>query len=127
MPKPPTTPPPGPLHATSNLALLRTLGQRVAQHRLQQGLSQAEVAERSGTSLRTITRLEAGQSVQLDTLLSVLRVLRLMDGLDELVPQPRVSPLALAREQKPARQRAPRKSARAAEVPKTGWTWGDEP
>jgi hypothetical protein len=77
--------------------------------------------------LRTITRLEAGQSVQLDTLLSVLRVLRLMDGLDELVPQPRVSPLALAREQTPARQRAPRKSARAAEVPKTGWTWGDEP
>jgi transcriptional regulator with XRE-family HTH domain len=112
-------------HGT-NAMLLTRLGSRLAHQRLQKNLSQKYVAEQAGVSLRTIARLESGQSVQLDTLLSVLRVLSLLDRLEALVPEPAASPLSLARTDESKRQRATRKGVISGPTKPGGWTWGDE-
>jgi transcriptional regulator with XRE-family HTH domain len=121
---------PAPSFATlwTDDAVLRELGVRLGQHRLQQGLSQAKLAHEAGISLRTITRLEAGESIQLENLISVLRVLGLVSGLDALVPAPEPSPLALVKAMQAAPKRAPRRTAApSAAAPRKPWTWGDEP
>lgn len=69
------------------------LGARLKRYRLQQNLSQDEVATRSGISTRTLRSLEQGQDVQLSTLLRVLRTLGRLDALDAFLPPPKVSPL----------------------------------
>ena len=58
-------------------AALSLLGQRIAQHRLEQNRTQAELAHEAGVSKRTIERLEGGESIHTTNLVRVLRVLGL--------------------------------------------------
>lgn len=105
-------------------ALLRELGARCAQRRLDRNVTQAALAREAGVSLATVKRLEAGLSVQLANWLRVLRALDLVDGLLDLIPDPARSPIHQLREQqKPRRQRASPAPIEAAEEP---WSWGDE-
>jgi transcriptional regulator with XRE-family HTH domain len=60
-------------------AVLAELGARIAGRRIDMQLTQAAVAEQAGIAKRTLERLEAGDSSQLNTL---LRVLRVLDGED---------------------------------------------
>lgn len=106
------------------------LGERLAQVRLSQGKTQAQLANEAGVAKRTVERVESGESIQLLTLVRLCRVLGLMDGLDQLVPEQGPSPMALlkdkARTKSPQRVRA-RKSAPALQHGESGtWTWGDD-
>jgi XRE family aerobic/anaerobic benzoate catabolism transcriptional regulator len=49
-------------HRLHNQQLLKRLGGRVAQERAERGYSRAELAQRSGLSLRFLAQLEAGQA-----------------------------------------------------------------
>lgn len=134
----------------SDPTLLRTLGERLARHRLDRGLTQAALAHEAGVSKSTVERLEAGGSTSTTNLLRVLRVLDLLAGLDALVPQPPASPIALLRGERGQRKRArsapardhvqPRDQTRTQPLPDstdrndrvhedapapTGWTWGE--
>lgn len=107
---------------------LRRVGTRLKRTRLQRNWTQRALAEASGVSFATIQRLEAGHTVQLDTLLKVLRALDLIAGLDALVPPPPVSPMALLEAGGRRRQRAsPRSAARDEAEEAEPWSWGDEP
>lgn len=106
----------------SDEAVLGELGRRLARHRLQQNLTQAELAREAGVSSRTIGRLEGGESTQLTNLVRVLRALRLLSGLGALVPEPLESPLEQLRRQGKPRQRA---SSRREEVEAEPWAWGE--
>ena len=102
-------------------ALLQELGRRIAQQRLERNLSQAQLAEESGISKRTLERLEAGAAAtQLSLFLRVLRQLDLLERLDLLLPEPQPSPLALLELQKAGRKRA---SRRRIPKPTSTWTW----
>ena len=102
-------------------ALLQELGRRIAQQRLERNLSQAQLAEESGISKRTLERLEAGAAAtQLSLFLRVLRQLDLLERLDLLLPEPQPSPLALLELQKAGRKRA---SRRRIAKPTSTWTW----
>jgi transcriptional regulator with XRE-family HTH domain len=105
-------------------AWLATLGQRLTRHRLNQNLSQAEVAERAGVSLRTVARLEGGEPTQLESFLRVLAALGLDRGLDRLVPEVPESPIQRLERDGKRRKRA---TGRRAKRPKRTkpWTWGD--
>lgn len=59
---------------------LRTIGQNVVTQRKLLGLTARMVAERAGTTPPTISKLENGEGVTLETALRVLRVLGLLDG-----------------------------------------------
>jgi transcriptional regulator with XRE-family HTH domain len=104
-------------------AVLAEIGQRLARVRLDQGMTQAELAYEAGLSKRSIERLEAGDSVQFVSLIGVLRVLGRLGGLDSLLPEPGIRPLDLLALRGKERQRASKKQ-RDNPVG-TPWTWGD--
>ncbi len=108
---------------------LRVLGARLAARRLERNQTQAQLARESGVSLRTVVRLERGESSQLTNLVRVLRALELlgplMASLEALAPPPQARPLAQLRSKARTRRRASRRRAPAkGESP---WTWRDEP
>lgn len=112
-------------HMTDS-AVLAELGERVARHRLERNLTQAELAKEAGISKRTLVRLEAGESTQLTNLVRVLRSLGLLDNLDALAPAPAPSPIEQLRTKGRERKRA---SPRTEEEPSKQfdqWTWGDD-
>ncbi|MFH1529742.1 MAG: helix-turn-helix domain-containing protein [Pseudomonadota bacterium] len=104
-------------------AVLEELGRRIAQRRIDLGLSQADTARAAGLGKRTVERLEAGADSQLSTLLRLLRVLDLTDGVEALVPSVGISPMDLLKLKGKERRRAPRGDAPRAE---SAWRWGDE-
>jgi transcriptional regulator with XRE-family HTH domain len=114
----------------SDREILRELGSRLERRRIDAGLTQAELAERAGVSKRTVERIEAGISTDFTMLIRALRVLKLIDGLETLVPDLPTSPLALlklkGREPKRVRH-SPTKGRRSAvqEPPARPWKWGE--
>jgi transcriptional regulator with XRE-family HTH domain len=87
-------------------AVLAELGERVARRRIELQLTQAAAAEQAGIGKRTLERMEAGQTSQLNTLVRVLRVLDAMSGLDCLIPEPGPIPMDLLTLKGKVRQRA---------------------
>lgn len=105
-------------------AILELLGRRVAAARVRQNLTQAAVAEQAGVAKRTLEAIEAGGSSRLVSLVRVLRVLGLLDGLDAVVPELGPSPLELWQSGRPRRQRA--STPRGGEPPAPVWRWGED-
>lgn len=99
------------------------LCQRLEKIRLTRNLTQAQLARQAGVSLRTITRLEKGEGISLDTLIRVMSALELQSNLQTLLPDPDIRPiervLTGGSERKRARPLKPNQ-------PTSAWTWGDE-
>lgn len=112
--------------AKNDLAWQQDLGARLQAHRLNQNLSQAELAAATGLARKTITNLETGHGGTLLTLIAVLRGLRLLDRLDAFLPEPGPSPIQLAKLAGKQRRRATghRKPTDAVEEAPKPWTWG---
>ena len=111
----------GPL---SDAAILAELGKRLLRHRLNQNLTQQELADEAGTGVNTIYRLEQGQSIQLSNLIRILRALRLINNFDALVPESPPSPIEQAKFKKEERKRASQR--REDNGPSAIWKWDDE-
>jgi transcriptional regulator with XRE-family HTH domain len=104
-------------------AVLAEIGQRLARHRLNRNLTQAELAKEAGVSKRTLVRLEGGESTQLTNLIRVLRALGLLANLDAFIPPPVPSPIQQLRTEGKRRKRASRKHGKPAVDDE--WTWGE--
>jgi transcriptional regulator with XRE-family HTH domain len=104
--------------------VLAEIGRRIARHRLDHQLTQAEMAEQTGVSKRTIERIEAGASAQLQTIIRMLRVLDLLPGLDCLIPEAGPRPMDLLKLQGKVRQRA--SSARRPDRSGKPWSWDED-
>lgn len=109
---------------TTDQAILKEIGERVAMVRLNQNLTQANLAEKSGVSKRTVERLEAGESVQITSIIRLLRSLGLQQRLEVLFPEPVASPIAQMKLQGKSRRRASTK--RTPNSTNKAWNWGDE-
>lgn len=109
----------------TDAAVLGALGERLARRRLERNLTQAQLAREAGVSLRTVGRLEAGESTQLTNLIRVLRALDLLAHFDELLPAPTPGPLEQLRGGgKPRRRASPR--AEGGDDTDAEWTWADD-
>ncbi|MGS2718477.1 helix-turn-helix transcriptional regulator [Eionea flava] len=126
--------------------VLQSIGRRIADNRLDANMTQARLAEEAGVSKRTIERLESGESIQLANLIRVLRVQGKLPLLEEVFPEPAISPLQQLKIQsatKKVRKRAypstryPPITANPANSesttreineprPDQQWQWGDE-
>jgi transcriptional regulator with XRE-family HTH domain len=93
---------------TNDATVISELGSRVARERLSRNLTQGELAARAGISPRALWAFEKGQSVQLVTLIHVLRALGHTGNLNLLLPEVAFSPLAVE-PAKPPRRRAGKK------------------
>jgi len=105
-------------------AVLEELGKRLERRRLDLQLTQANLAEQAGVSKRTVERIEAGAAAQTLSLIRILRVLGLLQGLDHLVPRGGPRPMDLLKLKKKERKRA--SSRRIAERTDAAWSWGDD-
>ncbi len=107
--------------------LLAELGKRLARQRLDMGVTQADLAFEAGISKRTLERIEAGETVQITSILRVLRALHLVPHLDALVPKAGPRPMDILRSmQGKQRQRAPSSKSRVVRERPAAWRWGDE-
>ena len=106
-------------------AVLRELGERFSRFRLQRNLTQTQLADEAGVDRKAVSRIEAGEPVQLVTLVRVLRALGRLDALDALVPELQASPMELLELRGRARRRARPPTRPKADEPEP-WRWGDE-
>jgi len=90
----------------TNEAIIREVGDRIQQRRLNKNLSQEELAKKSGVSRRAIYLLESGHPTTLLTMLSVLRGLNSLEELENFLPKIKLSPIQLAKLEGRVRQRA---------------------
>ena len=90
----------------SDKALLEQIGQFVQSHRLNQNKSQDQVAKTAGISRSTLSLLERGEKVRIDSLIQVLRVLDLLYVMDIFNVKEQISPLEYAKLQKKQRKQA---------------------
>lgn len=128
----------------SDQAVLEELGARLEKHRLNAGITQAALAKEAGISKRTLERMESGTACELVMLIRVLRVLELCDSLNNLVPEPQISPIAQLRLQgrerkrsssrrssprttksKPSKPAAGRESTSSDASTASKWKWGE--
>ncbi len=105
-------------------AVLEEVGRRLGQRRITLRLTQAKLALEAGVSKRTVERIEAGAVTQTLNLIRILRVLGLLPGLDQLIPETGPRPMDLLKLKGKARKRAA--SRRSASPSGEGWSWGDD-
>lgn len=87
--------------ALSDKAIVKHICSQLRQLRLDQNITQEQLAERSGLGRATISRIEKGQSVSLLTLIQLLRALNKLDLLDAFQQvTPEISPLQLLKQLK---------------------------
>jgi transcriptional regulator, XRE family len=90
----------------SNPSILKEIGKRIQRERLRQDITQACLAESSGVSLIVVQRIEKGMSISLQNLLGILRALNMLEGLEQLFPEPPISPILLKKLSGKTRKRA---------------------
>jgi len=91
--------------AMSDGALVASIGAFVKHHRLLQNKTQQQLATEAGINRSTITQIEKGEKITLQSLLQVLRVLNLLYIMDVFKVQQQISPLQLAKLEQNKRQR----------------------
>ena len=99
---------------------IKELGQKIKTYRIMNEMSQQDLEDKSGVSKRSISRLEQGESVQVDNLFKIIIALGLGDNIELLVPDQtrRPSYYLEQAENKPRRVRK--------KTEKNDFKWGDE-
>ena len=92
--------------AMSDRALMRTIGNFVRHHRLNQNVSQSKLAEDAALSRSTVSLLERGENTSLISLLKVLRVLDILFVMDVFQIVSDISPIEYLKIQQKKRLRA---------------------
>jgi DNA-binding XRE family transcriptional regulator len=105
-------------------AILIELGRSLAERRIRDGWTQAELAKQAGIGKRTLERIEAGNSCQTAVLVRILRILELEQALAGIVPKAGPSPMELWKMKGKERKRASSKTRPKTREKK--WNWGDE-
>ena len=101
----------------------KALGERVAEIRLSQNRTQAQVSTEAGISRGSLVRLEKGQGVSMDTFIRIMMALKLQDHLEFWLPNPSIRPLDRVVMAGRDRQRA---RPRPAPDENSLWAWGDD-
>lgn len=93
------------ISSLSDAAILKELGAFVKAKRIEQNLTQDDVAEQAAISRSTLSLLERGDNIALANLLKVLRVLDALYVFEQFKVIEQISPLKLAKEDEKKRKR----------------------
>jgi len=105
----------------SSKAMIRLLGERVKTYRIDYPMTQKELADKSGVSVRSIQNFEHGEDIQLSNLIKITKALGLGDNISMLVPDVSKKPsMYLEKTKKKVRVR------KAVKTEETIFKWGDE-
>lgn len=106
----------------SSTAILKELGVRIKQNRIDKQLTQQDFAQKAGISIRTLSAAENGEDIRLSSLIRILRTLDCLENLNVLIPEISFDPESyrlLGRERRRVRQKS-------GEPDTSSWKWGDE-
>ena len=93
------------MNEESPAAIAEELGERLKQARLNQDLTQVDLANLAGVSRKAVLNAEKGKA-QLETFVAILMALGLTQQLDLFLPKQTISPIQLAKLQGKVRKRA---------------------
>jgi transcriptional regulator with XRE-family HTH domain len=99
---------------------IKDLGQKIKLYRIMKEMSQQDLEDKTGISKRSISRLEQGESVQLENLFKILLALDLGENIELLVPDQTKRP-SFYLEKSDNRPKRVRKKTK-----KNAFKWGDE-
>lgn len=99
----------------------KLIGKRIKQYRVNAGVSQKDLENESGVSVRSISRLEQGASVQLESLIKILSALNLESNIELLIPDQTKRPSFYLKDNDKPKQRVRKK-----EENNGTFKWGDE-
>lgn len=98
--------------AFGDTAILKRIGEFIKSKRIDQNLTQDEVADRAAISRSTLSLAERGENIALTNLLKILRVLDALYIFEQFKVNQKISPLRLAKEDEKKRRRASKNSSR---------------
>ena len=99
---------------------IKELGQKIKTYRIMNEMSQQDLEDKSGVSKRSISRLEQGESVQVDNLFKIIIALGLGDNIELLVPDQTRRPSYYLEKTENSPKRVRKKTE------KNDFKWGDE-
>ena len=85
------------VYAQTNDAILRQIGSKLKDLRIEKNMKQKELADAAGVSVFTISSIENGKTTSLLTIIQLLRALEHLDYLDSFFQEESMSPVAYAR------------------------------
>ena len=89
--------------------LAQLLGEFIKHHRIDKNISQDELATKAGLSRPTISLMERGKSMNLNSIIRVLRVLDLLYLFDAIKITQTISPMEMLKIQEKQRKRSSKK------------------
>lgn len=107
--------------AMSNKSLMETIGRFIQSHRLNQNKTQNQMANIAGISRSTLSLLERGEKVRIDSFIQVLRALDLLYIMDVFKVQDQISPIEYAKLKKKQRKYASSKKVDNSKNEDLGW------
>ena len=110
------------VNASSDTALIKSLGAFIKHNRLQQNKTQSQLAVEAGIVRSTLSLLERGENVSLLVFIQLLRALKMLDLLKEFQVRQELSPLELAKLEQSKRIRVrPNVRDKKTPGPKSDW------
>ena len=101
--------------------IVEETAKRIAKLRIANGLSQNDVAKRTGLSRHTISNIENGNSFTVENLVKVMRALGIIDRLETLIPTANQSPYVLVKNKGEKKRVFSSKKIKNQE-----WQWGED-
>lgn len=110
-----------------DLQVIKAIGEYIKNKRVQQGLTQSDLAQKSGVSHPSITRLETGTgNISLSHLIAILSALNLLTEFERFFSSPVISPALLAKATSRHTKTRVRKKSSPEKTAKKPWTWGED-
>ena len=86
------------LYALTDNMILEKIGENIKRMRLENNISQKELAGSAGVAISSIAALERGENISLKTLVPILRALNSLHMLSDFLKEPEISPIAYAKQ-----------------------------
>ena len=85
------------VYALTNDAIMRQIGLKLKELRIEKNMKQKDLSETSGVSLFTISAVENGKTTSMLTIIQLLRALEHLDYLDRFFQEQAISPIAYSK------------------------------
>lgn len=85
------------IYAQTNDAIMRQIGSKLKELRIEKNMKQTELADAAGVSVFTISAVENGKMTSLITIVQLLRALEHLDYLTSFFQEETISPIAYAK------------------------------